>query len=332
MSQDMHSEPEVSDFARTALTVFAELGVFVTWCHTYPGGLDPELVPAIEAAGHEQAFHYNAVPDADITSWGWQQMKAQYAWAQALTGREDLITNKNHFTRWEGWHEFFLWCERLAIQIDQSRGGSKQGNFGFTFGTSHVHFPIADAAHRNRRIDVLELPLHTQDLARHAHPAAGAVILDQALAEHGVAPFLYHARWLHLSEDVRDCCRRTVQGARDRGMPWWTARQLNDWERKRRGVHLAARAEPDGALIIDVYSREPVRDAAILVAPSGLAANVRYATSMHTPAAHASTTPRVGVVRRHGRRFVEIAVDLPSGQSTLTCTPAGVSLSARAVV
>ncbi|HZC25751.1 MAG TPA: hypothetical protein VE287_01935, partial [Actinopolymorphaceae bacterium] len=128
MSHD--SDGNVSEYAATALEVFDEIDVRVTWCHCYPGGYTPEIVQEIGRRGHEQALHYNAMEDADIASWGWPQMRAQYAWAQALTGRERIVSNKNHYTRWEGWHEFFSWCERLGIEIDESRGPSKQGNVG----------------------------------------------------------------------------------------------------------------------------------------------------------------------------------------------------------
>lgn len=117
-----------------------------------------DLHRAITLAGHEDALHYNAMGDADIATWGWPQMRAQYAWAQAVTGVEGIVSNKNHYTRWEGWTEFYTWCEKLGIEIDQSRGPSKQGTVGFPFGTAHVTFPMGDVDVANRRMDVLNLP------------------------------------------------------------------------------------------------------------------------------------------------------------------------------
>jgi hypothetical protein len=340
MSHD--SDGNVSEYAATALEVFDEIDVRVTWCHCYPGGYDPKIVQEIADRGHEQALHYNAMEDADIASWGWSQARAQYAWAQALTGRERIVSNKNHYTRWEGWHEFFGWCERLGIEIDQSRGPSKQGNVGFTFGSCHLWFPIADATERNRRIDVLELPLHTQDLAWAGHEANRDVILDQALAEHGVAHFLFHSTHLHLRPPTRRACARVAEEARQRGMPWWTSEQLNSWERSRRGVRLHAATEADRSVRVTVESSAGVRGAAVLLSlPAGASpagASSAGASSVVDPSVGASSAgasstgvpyvvdageATVGVVERHGRSFVELTADLPAGTSTYTLRPAG---------
>ena len=308
MSHD--SDGNVSEYAATALEVFDEIDVRVTWCHCYPGGYDPATVQQIADRGHEQALHYNAMGDADIASWGWPQVRAQYAWAQALTGRERIVSNKNHYTRWEGWAEFFGWCERLGIEIDQSRGPSKQGNVGFMVGSCHLWFPIADATQGNRRIDVLELPLHTQDLAWAGHEANRDVILDQALAEHGVAHFLFHATHLHLRPPTRRACVRLAAEARRRGMVWWTSEQLNDWERRRRDVRLQVSAEPDGSLRVSVESSADLFGAGVLLAvPAGTA----YAVT--------TGDATLAWVERHGRKFLELTADLPAGTSTYTLRP-----------
>ncbi|MEQ7005620.1 hypothetical protein ABN028_05400 [Actinopolymorpha sp. B17G11] len=306
MSHD--SDGNVSEYAATALEVFDEVDVRVTWCHVYPGGYDPAIVQAIADRGHEQALHYNAMEDADIASWGWPQLRAQYAWAQALTGRERIVCNKNHYTRWEGWHEFFVWCERIGIEIDQSRGPSKQGDVGFPFGSCHLWFPMADAAEANRRIDVLELPLHTQDLAWAGHEANRDVILDQVLAEHGVAHFLFHSPHLHLRPPTRAACVRLAAEARSRGMVWWTSEQLNSWERRRRGVRLDVTGDADGALRVAVETDEALDGAAVLLAVPGLAGDAAF-----TVEAGAGTAT---VVVRHGRPFVELATDLPTGSTS----------------
>jgi hypothetical protein len=315
MSHD--SDGNVSEYAATALDVFDEIDVRVTWCHVYPGGYDPEIVQTIADRGHEQALHYNAMADADIASWGWPQLRAQYAWAQALTGREHIVSNKNHYTRWEGWHEFFVWCERIGIEIDQSRGPSKQGDVGFPFGSCHLWFPIADASEDNRRIDVLELPLHTQDLAWAGHEANRDVILDQAFAEHGVAHFLFHSPHLHLRPPTRAACVRLAAEARSRGMQWWTAEQLNTWERRRRGLRLAvaspSASDSAGTLRVTLEADDALDGAAVLLAVPGLADDAGYTVET----GHGATA----IVVRHGRRFVELTADIPAGTSTFTLRP-----------
>ena len=306
MSHD--SDGNVDQAARSALAAFAEADVRVTWCHVYPGGYDPATVAAIAEAGHEQALHYNAMADADIAQWGRANLRAQYAWAQAVTGRERIVSNKNHYTRWEGWDEFYHWCEELGIEIDQSRGPSKQGNVGFPFGTCHVGFPIADHTRHGRRLDVLALPLHTQDLAWAAHESVRDVILDQARYHHGVAHFLFHAPHLHARPPVRQACLTVAAEARRRGMPWWTSEQINRWERGRRGVVLAVAPDPAGGWRVSVTSAEPISAAAILLAMP----DVTDGRTGQVVEGDASTA----VVRRHGRLFVEITADLPAGSTT----------------
>ncbi|WP_020575571.1 hypothetical protein [Actinopolymorpha alba] len=312
MSHD--SDGNVSEQAASGLDVFDQAGVKVTWCHCFPGGYTPEIVAEIAARGHEQALHYNAMGDADIASWGWPQLRAQYAWAQALTGRDGIVSNKNHYTRWEGWDEFFLWCERIGIQIDQSRGPSKQGNVGFPFGSCHLWFPIAGAAELNRRIDVLELPLHTQDLAWASHISIRDVILDEVLALHGVAHFLFHSAHLHTKPDVAEACRQVAAEARRRGMPWWTSEQLNSWERGRRGVQLAV-SSADGELRVEITAEQAVKGAGVLLAVPGLAENAAFVV--------VSGAARASVVTRHGRLLLELAADLPAGTSSFTVRPTG---------
>jgi hypothetical protein len=309
MSHD--SDQNVEEHGRTALEVFAEADVKVTWCQVFPGGYQPETYAAITEAGHEHALHYNAMGDADIAQWGWPQMRAQYAWAQAVTDAERIVSNKNHYTRWEGYTEFYRWCERVGIQIDQSRGPSKQGTVGFPFGTSHVSFPMADAADGNRYHDVLNLPLHTQDLAWAGHESVRDVIIDNALEQHGVAHFLFHGPHLHLRPPTRKACLALAEEARRRGMPWWTSGQINRWERLRRGVRLNVEPTVDGWRVSS-HADHAVDDAAILLLLPSRRAGDKPLPELRDGAG------AVSVVRRHGRRFLELAVDIPAGVASWT--------------
>ncbi|MGZ0149090.1 hypothetical protein ACXJJ3_18615 [Kribbella sp. WER1] len=308
MSHD--SDGNVEEEGQAALDAFAEADVKVTWCHLFPGGYSPDLHVEITAAGHENALHYNAMGDADLAVWGWPQLRAQYAWAQAVTGTERIVSNKNHYTRWEGWTDFYPWCERLGIQIDESRGPSKQGDVGFTFGTAHLTFPMAPVAEGNRLYDVLNLPLHTQDLAWAGHSAVRDVILDGAQAVHGVAHFLFHGPHLYLRPPTRSACIELAAEARRRGMPWWTAGQLNAWERSRRGVTLSVAPHPDG-FTVRAQAAEPVPGAAILLA---------------VPDAGRDPIVKEGegstrTLDRFGRTFVELTADIVAGDNRWVITP-----------
>lgn len=282
---------------RAALDAFAEADVRVTWCQVFPGGYGEDIFREITEAGHENALHYNAMFDTELSQWGWPYIKAQYAWAQAVTGREDIVSNKNHYTRWEGWTEFYGWCERLGIQIDESRGPSKQGDVGFPFGTAHVSFPLAEPDAGKTFHDVLNLPLHTQDLAWAADSSCRDVILDGAADQHGVAHFLFHGPHLR-KPPTRAACIEVANEARRRGMPWWTAEEINTWERLRRGVRLTLVAGEGGGRVLEASCTAAVADAAVLL-PIGT--GIDGAESRE--------------VVRHGRRFNEVRIDLPVGTS-----------------
>lgn len=309
MSHD--ADQNHAEDAEAALDAFAEADVKVTWCQVFPGGYGPDTYRRITGAGHENALHYNAMGDADIASWGWPQFRAQHAWAQAITGTDEIISNKNHYTRWEGWTEFYTWCERVGIQIDESRGPSKIGDVGFTFGTSHLSFPMGDVDEQNRSMDVINLPLHTQDLAWAGHISCRDVILDGAELVHGVAHFLFHGPHLRQRPLTRAACPELAALARDRGMRWWTAGQINDWERARRGVDLDMLAEGNGSYVITATSERALEDAGILISIPGV-----------RPESLSCEDPTVDItpVTRHGRGFAEVTVDVSPGANTWRIT------------
>lgn len=290
------SDLNEDDDARAALDAFAEAGVRVTWCHVHPGSYSPGVHDAITAAGHENALHYNALPDQG-GAWGFEHLRDQLAAAVKSSGEQAIVSNKNHYTRWEGWTEFYEWCERLGIRIDESRGPSKLGSSGFPFGTAHLSFPMADARLRNRPHDVLNLPLHTQDLGLAAHPSVRDVILDGAAAVHGVAHFLFHGPHLRRRPATRQACLDLVSEARERGMTWWTARELDAWERARRGVRIEV-TTVDGGWQVAASAEHALHDAAVLLQLP--AADIRLRGG----------TGRLHRTVRHGRELWALRCDL----------------------
>lgn len=310
MSHD--SDGNVTEDGQAALDAFDEAGVKVTWCQVYrDNSYAPEIYDKITAAGHEHALHYNAMDDADIAQWGWEQIKGQYAWAQQVIRTDTKITsNKNHYTRWEGWTEFYGWCEQLGITIDESRGPSKLGTVGFPFGTAHVDFPLGDVSVGNRTMDVLNLPLHVQDLEWAGHISCRDVILNGALEVHGVAHFLFHGPHLLGKPKTRTACREVAEAGRALGMQWWTARQINDWERSRRGVDVAV-AAADGGWTVSVSSTAQLPGAGVVITLPGLAAG-----AVPTVTAEDGTALPVAEVTRHGRTWYEITADIAPGTQT----------------
>lgn len=310
------ADQNIDDHAAVALQAFQDAGVSVTWCQCWPGGYSTATLAAITAAGHEQALHYNALDSYDGMPWGLDSLRQQYDWATQTTGAT-IVSNKNHYTRWEGWTEFYGWCEQVGIQIDESRGPSKSGTVGFPYGTSHVGFPIDEAG---RRYDVLALPLHSQDLGWAAHEAAGPAILDQALTHHGVAHVVFHGTNLNRSANIVGSVGRLTRAGRQRGMQWWTAGQINSFERARRGVSVRVDHDESAAagLLVTVTATVELPAAGIVVAPSSVA-SLTQSRWLATDAATGQVLP-TAVVSRHGREFLEITADLPVGSTEIRLT------------
>jgi hypothetical protein len=84
-------------------------------------------------------------------------------------------------------------------------------------------------------VDVLEMPTVTQDLNVFAPEPLLEPLLDAAERHGGVMHLLYHPAHV-LKEPVASAITRSIKKAKERGMEWWTARQINDWQRARRAI------------------------------------------------------------------------------------------------
>jgi hypothetical protein len=143
------------------------------------------------------------------------------------------VSNKNHYLRWEGDMELFEWLVEHGIELDQSKGASKTGEAGFNFGTCHPYFPVDKAG---RVVDVLELPTPTQDLEIFAPTVLLYPLLEAALRYHGILHLLFHPA--HIAKPgVADAIFTAVRETQGAGMRWWSAAQINHWERARRQTH-----------------------------------------------------------------------------------------------
>src|SRR5262249_12140444 len=185
-------------------------------------------------SGHEIALHYDAMgsPGDTLTlsQWGEPYARAQHAWLAAAAGVPSLVSNKNHYTRWEGRLEFFEWCERLGIQAEQSRGPSKIGCAGFTFGTAHPWFPIRDDG---TFLDVMEVCFQSQDLVIFAPAPASRPLVDQCVTHHGIVHLIFHPA--HIAKPgVEEALRSLVEYGRQCGLEWWPCERINAWDPTRR--------------------------------------------------------------------------------------------------
>lgn len=235
------SDINQDEHALATLDMLEECGIHSTWCMIEPG-YSPQIYERVKLAGHELALHYNALEEQD-GKWGKEEFTRQLDWLKDAASLQEVTSNKNHYTRFEGWGELFAYCESNGIQSDQTRGPSKKGNVGFLFGTCHPYFPIAWANERNRMYDVMEIGFLTQDLDLSPTWSDSSVIvpfLDQVMQVGGVAHFLFHQIHIHNSESVRNAFRKVVNEARDRGYMFWTGKQINDWHRARRKMKIVS--------------------------------------------------------------------------------------------
>ncbi|MDF2668452.1 MAG: glycoside hydrolase/deacetylase [Paenibacillus sp.] len=217
--------------AEAMLDILEECGVRSTWCMLEPG-YENSIYKRLKEAGHEIAFHYNA-REEEGEHWSKAAFEKQLQWLKEAAGVEEITSNKNHYTRFEGWGELFEWCEAFGVASDQTRGPSKRGNIGFIFGTCHPYFPIAWSNDGNRLYDVLEIGFLTQDLGQ-ADSEVIRPFLERVASVEGIAHFLYHQYHIYTREEVRDSFRLLVAEARAMGFEFWTSKQINEWERVRR--------------------------------------------------------------------------------------------------
>jgi peptidoglycan/xylan/chitin deacetylase (PgdA/CDA1 family) len=275
--------------AERMLEVVRDAGIHSTWC-VIPPGYPRSLIERIRSEGHELAMHFDAVEDR----WDKGAFQKQWHTLTDLFGGQSPVTNKNHYLRWEGDTEFFEWCRRCGIQLDQSKGGSKTGEAGFNFGTCHPYFPVDP---QSRPIDVLELPTLTQDLNVFAPDALLVPLLRAVERYHGILHLLFHPAHVN-KPGIADTLLRSVRRAQERGMEWWTAQRINEWERARRRVRWLEHREQEDVTTIRVHSDVPLEEATLLF------------TAEHGDVhAEAGTPLRVERTERWG--FPMMAVTLP---------------------
>lgn len=253
------------EMAQALLNLMQSLGIPSTWCIQYPGGYAPEFYQRLHQLGSEVALHFDARSGSIGTNWLEADLRRQWEWLREMSNLP-VISNKNHYLRWEGLTEFFLWLERLGIKSDQTKGPTKIGVGGYPFGGSHPWFPLEEQT--LRFIDVLEVPHQTWELVSRWPIAVGQVMVDKALENGGVAHFLFHPVVVGRSAAVANALSGIVAYGRERGMPWWTNAAIQDWERRRREVRLCGEHPPlsagGGPLVWKVEAGRELKRAAIL--------------------------------------------------------------------
>ena len=297
MSHDSDGGDEALGWSLLRLT--QEVDIRTTWCNM-AGHYLPAFYRAIQDYGSEVALHYDAQtwqtasddqkPDTAHLKWGYEELAGQLKTVTEAAGRP-VTTNKNHTLRWQGRLEFFRWCERLGITLEQSRGPNTPYTNGFPFGGCHPWFPIDDEAPGGPPIDVLEVNLTVQDIHKRCSTRLAHCFADRAFDHHGIAHFLFHPA--HVGDPaVRGGLREIVGYTMDKGMPWWTAARIDAWERARRTVRFGLR--DNGAY--EVSSDADLAGATVLQldAKGGTPGNV---------------------VERYGFQFRTVTMDLEGGRN-----------------
>lgn len=241
------------------LEVMNRCKVKSTWCTLYPGGYPREFYDKLKEQDFEIALHYDARTGGPETSWSKENFLLQRRWLMEEAGLETVLSNKNHYTRWENRLDFLRWCEEVDMHCDQTRGPSKQGATGFPLGGSQPYFALDDEVEPPRMLNVMQVNMMTQDLVVVCPAEYGKQLVDCVLRHHGVAHFLFHPAHI-LKPNVADALCGVVDYGREQGLEWWTNGQIYQWEVLRRSVK--AGFGSDSALTL--RAPEPLPEATLL--------------------------------------------------------------------
>jgi len=225
----LDTDNNVPEHAELLFNLLEEKNTKATWCTIMPG-LPRAFMEKIHAAGHELAMHYDAMTDG--LHWGSDEFASQWRYLVDLFDGKAPVTNKNHYLRWEGDIDIWEWCAAHQIQLDQSKGASKTGEAGFNFGTCRPYFPVS---FRGSYIDVLELPTFTQDLEVFIPKSFLDSLIKPVVKHYGVLHLLFHPAHTH-KPATNQALREAIDVGRAAGLEWWTAAQINSWERARRTI------------------------------------------------------------------------------------------------
>lgn len=268
--------------------------VHSTWCIMLPG-YTPDLIQRVLKSGHELATHYDAY--SDFKNWRQDNFSEQVDKLAAMF-EVTPVSNKNHVLRWEGDTEFFGWCEAKGIRMDQSKGPCQTGEAGFLFGTSHPYRPVSVDG---KIYNVFELPTTTQDLIMTTPISVGDMILDGVFEHYGIAHFLFHPAHSTIPA-VADAMLYVLAKGKERGLEWWTARDISAWENARLSASwsgYSAKAQPDhGEATVSLHTEQPLNGATVL---------------WLTPAAGKSAQS----VERWGVTFAVSSADVQPGKETV---------------
>jgi peptidoglycan/xylan/chitin deacetylase (PgdA/CDA1 family) len=275
------------------LEVLEQAEIAATWCIISPG-YEREVIEAIKQGGHELAMHFDALSDGCL----WNEEQFDHQWRQLCQLFGSMpVTNKNHYLRWEGDTEFFTWCLRRGLMMDQSKGASKTGEAGFNFGTCHPYRPVTPD---DTVLPVYELTTPTQDLLVFAPAEIAPLLLETVLEQHGILHLLFHPAHIE-KEGVARALLNAIDIGKARGLSWWTAQEITQWETARRSA--TWRASPN-RITLTTSKEAPLSHATLLMlAPKASELKIN------------GEVVETSCVKRWGFSFHSMACDIAAGES-----------------
>lgn len=259
------TDSNLEDNADNMLDVLDEAGIRSTWCNLAPGYRDRGMYAKIREKGHEIGFHYDAMAETD-GAWSRGQFMTQLQFMKEAAGEPDMATNKNHFLRWEQYDQFYAWCAEAGIRVEQSKGGTKQGNKGFTFGTCHPYRPFSPDANEREPYPVYSLPTLAWDppMPLRCTREEARALLNKVHQVNGVAHFLIHPRHVLPNPEEARAIVELVNDGRAEGMAWKTSRDIADWLDRRMEIQVWADRNGNNACL-HVVSGRIVDDLSIML-------------------------------------------------------------------
>lgn len=283
-----------------------------TWCIIMPG-YEQAINDRMETEGHEVALHYNAM-ETEIAESGWSEehFQIQFNMLQAQFPNKRIVTNKNHYLRWEGDLQFYHWCERAGIKVEQSKGGTKRGNKGFLAGTCHPYYPISHSYALNRRLDVLSLPTlawDPPDVMRCSEREAYA-LLERCREVYGVAHFLFHPGAMgNVPGDAGgEMLVKLAEYGRGLGMAWWTSEEIWRWCQIRNQVDIVVRKDSTENSVVSISSDSDLQGFTVLL-------TVQPHEVLTIEDTQGCTVRSIKRIFRFGCSYFEVVLDAEQGTS-----------------
>ncbi|MFC5402968.1 hypothetical protein [Cohnella soli] len=306
-----------AEHAQALLARLKEADIRSTWCIIMPG-YDREINSMIESEEHEVALHFNSM-EAEIpeSRWSESDFRYQLSLLQEQFPNLTIVTNKNHYLRWEGDAAFYHWCERAGVKVEQSRGGTRQGNKGFLAGTCHPFTPIGSVHERNRPLDVLSLPTLAWDppLPLRCTKQEAFALLDRATDVNGVAHFLFHPAMLIQNNDqVGSLLVDLVRYGATRGLAWWTAEQIWQWRSVRKQVTIQQELDADQKPKLVIVSDTALSGLTLLVSKEG-----QWQAWGDSTSSRMNLMKGCRTIERFGCLYTELILDIQKGRTEATC-------------